>query len=107
MIQNRPHLIPCIVAALMLLGALGDWPYGYFQLLRFVVCGVSAYMAYMAYNWRVLWSFWVFVIISALFNPVIPIELSREIWQPIDIICAVFFLVIIFILKKPIEQKNG
>jgi len=36
LVKERPHLIPCVIAALTLLGALGQWPYGYYQLLRFV-----------------------------------------------------------------------
>jgi len=43
-LQKRPHLIPAIIAALILLGALAPWPYGYYQLLRFVVCSVAVYM---------------------------------------------------------------
>ncbi|MBN1972548.1 MAG: hypothetical protein JW787_02845 [Sedimentisphaerales bacterium] len=100
-LKKRPHLIPCIIASSMLLGALGDWPYGYFQLLRFVVCGVGAYVAYMAYNWKKLWATWLFGIIAVLFNPLAPIHLSREIWQPIDVVCAILFVIILFILKEP------
>lgn len=106
MLQKRPHLIPCIVAALMLFGALGNWPYGYYQLLRFVVCPVGGYVAYIAYNWQKLWATWLFGFIAVLFNPLIPIHLSRELWQPIDLVCAVLFVVIVFILKKPADQKR-
>lgn len=100
LLQKRPHLIPCIVAALMLFGALGDWPYGYFQLLRFVVCGASIFVAVFANFYQKLWAIWLFCIIAVLFNPLIPIHLSREIWQPIDIICAVLFLILLFVLKE-------
>ena len=106
LLQDRPHFIPCIIAALMLFGALGDWPYGYFQLLRFVVCGVSAYVAFTAYTWEKLWATWVFGVIAVLFNPLTPIHLSREIWQPIDFICAVLFIISIFILKET-DHKKG
>lgn len=106
MLKKRPHLIPCIVAALMLLGSLARWPYGYYQLLRFVVCGVSVYIAYMAYNWQKLWATWLFGFIAVLFNPLIPIHLSRELWQPIDLACAVLFVVILFVLKKDKQVEN-
>lgn len=99
-LEKRPQSIPAIVAALMLLGALASWPYGYYQLLRFVVCGVSVYVAFMAYQWQKLWATWLFGFIALLFNPLIPIHLSREIWQPIDIICAIIFLIAIFVLKN-------
>jgi len=51
-LEKRPCLIPAGVASIMLFLALAPWPYGYYQLLRFVVCGVSAYMAFMAYTWQ-------------------------------------------------------
>ncbi len=103
--EKRPHLIPAIIAALMLLGALASWPYGYYQLLRFVVCGVSVYVAFMAYNWQKIWAVWLFGFIALLFNPLIVIHLSRELWQPIDFICAVLFTIVAFVLKKPEEEK--
>ncbi len=104
-LQKRPHLIPAIIVAIILVGTLAPWPYGYYQLLRFVVCGVSVYVAFMAYNWQKIWATWLFGFIALLFNPLIPVHLSREIWQPIDIICAVLFAVIAFILRKPTEEK--
>jgi hypothetical protein len=105
-LQKRPHLIPTIIAALMLLGALAPWPYGYYQLLRFVVCGVSVYVSFLAYNWHKLWATYLFGFIAVLFNPLIPIHLSRELWQPIDAVCAILFIAIAFILKKPAEEKR-
>jgi len=106
MLEKRPHLIPSLIAAAMLLGALARWPYGYYQLLRFVTCGVSAYVAYMAYNWKKIWAVWVFGFIALLFNPLIVIHLSRELWQPIDFVCAVLFTIVAFGLKKPEEEKR-
>jgi len=103
---QRPHLIPAIIAALLLFGALARWPYGYYQLLRFVVCGVSVYVAFVAYNWQKLWATWLFSFIALLFNPLLPVHLSQEIWQPIDVICALSFVVVTFLLRKPTEEKQ-
>lgn len=102
-LAKRPHLIPPLIATVMLLGALADWPYGYYQLLRLVVCGVSVYVAFTAYSWQKIWAMWLFGFIALLFNPLIPIHLSRELWQSIDVICAVLFVVIAIVLKKPVE----
>ena len=105
-LHNRSHLIPCIIAALILFGALWDWPYGYYQLLRFAVCGVSVYVAFMAYVWKKLWAAWLFGFIAVLFNPLIPVHLSRELWQPIDFACALLFAVVAFVLKRPEQKKQ-
>jgi len=104
---QRPHLIPALVAAVMLLVALAEWPYGYYQLLRFVTCGVAAYVAFLAYQWQKIWATWPFGFIALLFNPLIPIRLSRELWQPIDVICAILFAVIAFALQKPDKDNKG
>ncbi len=98
--DKRQHLIPSLIAAIMLLGALADLPYGYYQLLRFAVCGVGLYLAYTAYQWQKMWAMWLFGFIALLFNPLIPIHLSKELWQPIDVICAILFIVVAFVLKK-------
>ena len=103
--NKRPLLIPSLIAATMLLLALAPWPYGYYQLLRFVVCGVGVYVAYTAYNWQKTWAVWVFGFIALLFNPLIPIHLSRELWQPIDVICAILFIVSLFAVRLPTNNK--
>ena len=103
---QKPHIIPCVIAALMLLGALGDWPYGYYQLLRWITCGVAVFVAYMAYKWQKIWAVWVFGFVAVLFNPLIPIHLSREIWQPIDAVSALLFFTIALVLKKPVKEKQ-
>jgi heme/copper-type cytochrome/quinol oxidase subunit 4 len=107
MIGKRSHLIPSLIAALMLFGALGRWPYGYYQLLRFVVCGVSVYVAFMAYNWQKIWAVWLFGFIAFLFNPLIPMHISRELWQPIDFICAVVFIIVAVVLKMPSKETDN
>lgn len=99
--EKRSLLIPSVIASLMLFGALASWPYGYYQLLRFVVCGVGAYTAYTAYIWQKMWVVWLFGFVTLLFNPLIPIHLSRELWQLIDFVCALLFLIAGFLLKSP------
>jgi urea transporter len=105
-LQKRPLLIPAAIAALMLFGALAPWPYGYYQLLRWVTCGVAVYVAFLAYAWEKKWATYLFGFIAVLFNPLLPIYLLREIWQPIDVICALLFVVVTFTVEKPVEQQR-
>lgn len=104
LLDKRPHLIPAIIAALVLLGALGQWPYGYYQLLRWVTCAASVWVAFLAYAWQKKWVTVLFGIIAVLFNPLIPIHLTRELWQPIDVICALLFVVVVIVLQKLAEK---
>ena len=84
-----------LVPAVALLVALAPLPYGYYTLLRIVVCGAAAFIAYSTFSQEGSVSLWVLVMggLAVLFNPLIPIHLSRELWAPIDAISAVVFLV--------------
>lgn len=97
--QTRPHLVPALIASALLFGALAPLPYGYYQMLRWVVCGISIYIAYKAYKWDRKWATWLFAGCAVLFNPILPIYLTREIWQPIDIVCGLLFIVSAVILQ--------
>ena len=92
-----------LLAILFLLGALGDWPYGYYQLLRWLILGIGGYSAYLAYNSeRKVWV-GIFGVIALLFNPIIPFYLSKDTWQFIDIVVAIIFFVSLF---YNYERKN-
>ncbi len=62
--------LPAIIPALLLLAAVfGRWPYGFYTLLRLVVCGCSAYLAVKANGMRnVAWT-WIMGGMAVLFNP--------------------------------------
>jgi len=95
------HILISIVSVIMLLLAIPPiWPYGYYTFLRVVICASSAYMAYLGFDrGKEGWG-WIFGIIAVLFNPLVPIYLTKEIWVVIDVIVAGVFLVSIFTLKS-------
>ncbi len=102
--ERRPHLIPALIATVLLLGASENWPYIYYQLLRFVTCGVAVYIAFAAFNWQKVWGTWLFGLVAVLFNPLFPIYLSPETWQMVDTACALLFFAAALILKKPVTK---
>ncbi|MDR4496998.1 MAG: hypothetical protein MRK02_03590 [Candidatus Scalindua sp.] len=88
-----------IIVILMLFWALADNPYGYYQILRWVVCGLTGYLAYLAYeDDQNVWV-WIFGITAVLFNPIAPIHLSRETWSVINLIVAAIISTSIFKMK--------
>lgn len=88
-----------IVAILLLFWALADNPYGYYQILRWVICGVTGYSAYLAYKkGKNVWA-WIFGIIAVLYNPIAPIYLEREMWSMFDMVVAIIIFVSIFKTK--------
>jgi hypothetical protein len=78
------------VPAAMLLLALAQLPYGYYTLLRLVVCLSAAIIAYVSWTKHTAWAV-VFAIIALLFNPLIIVALNRETWAPIDVGVAVLY----------------
>jgi len=92
-----------ILAILILLGALANNPYGYYQFLRWLILGIGAYSAYFAYNTgKKAWA-WIFGIVAVVFNPIIPFYLQRDTWQFIDVVVAIIFFISIFYKN---ERKN-
>jgi hypothetical protein len=97
MVEHKLSLLPAalwLVPAVALLVALAPLPYGYYTLLRIVVCGSSAFVAYKSYETigKPSLGIGVMIGVALLFNPLIPIQLSREIWAPIDVGAALVFL---------------
>ena len=78
------------IPAILLFLAFLELPYGYYTLLRLVVTGVSLYAAFGLLEKGSV-NFWVMLAIAVLFNPLIPVHLSKEIWIPIDIIVGIYF----------------
>ena len=102
--DRRPHLAPAVIIAFLLLIAIFPLPYGYYIFLRLVTCGMAAFIAFIAHGWGIKWVMWVFILIAILFNPIVPIHLTKEIWQFIDIVCAIIFGISVFVLKKPLDD---
>ena len=80
----------------MLLLALTPLPYGYYTLLRIVVCGAAVWTVLVAYPAKKLWIVWLFAAIAIVFNPIIPIHLDRNIWAVIDVVTALLFICTVF-----------
>jgi len=93
--------MPVVISIIMLLLALpSGWPYGYYQILRFVVCGTSAYMAYQCYTDKNQKWTWLLGVIAVLFNPILPIHMDKESWAVIDVIVAAIFTIFLIKFKK-------
>jgi hypothetical protein len=82
-----------IVAAFLFIGAL-PLPYGYYMLLRFIACGAFIWATYISYERNNSILPWVFAILAILFNPIIKIHFSKEIWAMIDVCSGIFLLAI-------------
>ena len=92
-----------LIAVVLLLLALDKHPYGYYKLLRWVVCGANVFAGFISMEQEKKTWVWVFGIIAVLFNPIIPFRLDRDTWHVIDLIVAVILGISTFIIRG----KNG
>ncbi len=76
---------------LLMLVALGDQPYAYYQFLRWATAIVSFYLAYNAYENHVTGWMWAFIIVGVLFNPIVPFHMKKESWQVYNLAVAVLY----------------
>ena len=99
-LTTAPVAVPALAAALLLLIALGDQPYGYYTFLRWAVCVAAVVVAWIAWESDSEWATWPFVAIAILFNPLVPIYLQRSTWRPIDVGCAIAFALATSLVRR-------
>lgn len=77
------------VPLVLLVVAVGPWPYGYYGFLRLVVCASAAYAAYalLSASQRP-WLAWTFVGLAILYNPIFRVHFERETWSVINVVSA-------------------
>lgn len=92
--------LPQAIAGVMLLWALNpDNPYGYYILLRWACCAVFAYLAIKAFAQETEGWVWIFGVTAFVYNPIIRIHLTREIWSVINVATIVIGVFSVFLLK--------
>ena len=100
--MNSSRIISIIFrlfTAMLLFSALDSHPYGFYTFLRIVTCIAALHVLYLAIeDNKEKWA-WGFGFIALLFNPIIPFHLGKDIWQFLDIVVAILFLVSIFTVK--------
>jgi hypothetical protein len=91
----------CLICGILLLLAIPSWwPYGFYTLLRWIICGASIYIAYNFYQSKLKgWSI-VFAIFAIIFNPLIPVYLTKSSWVGIDFISSILFFLSAYSTKK-------
>ncbi len=99
--------IPQIIATLMLIWALNpDNSYGYYILLRWVCCGIFAYLAFQALEIEKQGWVWVLGITALVYNPIFRVHLNRELWSIINVVTIGIAVVSIFALNVKKENNN-
>lgn len=84
----------------MLLWALNpDNPYGYYILLRWACCAIFAYLTLQAVTHEQKGWGWILGIIAVVYNPILRVHLTREIWSSVNVATIVVAVTSVFTLK--------
>ena len=107
--QKFQIVSPLVIAAIMLFVALRNMPGNYYTALRIIVAAASVNSAIIAYRFDKKMLMFPFIAIAIIFNPLVPLGFGRHLWVVIDIVCGLFFIVNIFLLKERTipEVKEG
>ena len=93
--------IPQVIVILMLLWALNPLnPYGCYILLRWVCCAVFVYLAIQAWNIEKQGWVWILGVTAAIYNPILRIHSTREMWSIVNLITIGLAVASIFVLKS-------
>lgn len=80
------------ISAVILLIAILPLPYGYYTLLRWVVCLSAIFSAWVFGGLEKKSWLFLMTVIALLFNPIAPVHLDKGTWVIIDFIVAILFL---------------
>ena len=101
--MKNPNILPFIfVAILLCVAPFIRAPHGFFVFLRLMTCGAFIYAIYCSGHNSLKFISGAFVL---LYNPLIPIHLTRNIWTVLNIITVIvllcMYIILIAIIKKP------
>lgn len=97
-------ILAIIAIALLLIGIPKGLAYDYYIFLRWAVTTIAAYLAYRSFHTdNQPWG-WVLVVIAIVFNPIVPIYLSKGTWVIIDLIAALLIGTSVFVLKEQEDE---
>ena len=95
-----PQVVCALTIAMLAWALVPSNPYGYYILLRLVVCGACIYLAVSAATLdRPGWT-WVLGGAAVLYNPLIRIHLGRDVWEVVNVATIALLIGVIWMLRR-------
>ena len=95
-------------------GAVIGWalypgnPYGYYILMRWLLCPALSYLALQARRQSREGQMWILATLAAMFNPLVPLHLGREVWFWVDLLAIlVLFSILLVNIKRPAVSRRA
>jgi putative copper export protein len=93
--------IPQVIASVMLLWALNPQnPYAYYILLRWVCFAAFVYLALKAHAQGKEGWMWVLGVTAVIYNPIVPIHLTRGIWSAVNTGTLIIVVSSLFVIRS-------
>jgi len=80
--------------------------YEYYILLRWVCCGIFAYLTSQTFQQKKQGWTWLLGITALFYNPIFPVHLTRGLWSVVNVVTIGIAVVSIFTLKVGIKGNN-
>ena len=100
-------ILPLIIAAVLFI-SIADLPYGFYTFMRIVVPLLSAIYLLFAYMMNEEFSLMLIpnIIITVLWNPILPVYMDKETWIVIDAIAGICEIAIAFYAYRLWKADN-
>lgn len=99
-----PKWAPQALMCGLLLWALNpENPYAYYVLLRWICCPTFAYLAVEAFGSRKREWGWILGVLAAVYNPLVPVHLTREIWAVVNVATIVITIGSIVAFRRDVR----
>jgi len=85
-------LLTVAVAVFLLVAADGKHAYGFYMVLRLAATVGAVYWAVRVYHAGPRGWMWAFLAVALLLNPILPVRMHRQDWQPIDLTLGLLLL---------------
>jgi hypothetical protein len=94
-----------LVTSIAVLIGLGDLPFGYYTLLRLLICGFSLFLLFNERPIRVEWQRWLTGGWAVLYNPIVPVRIGdKGIWIVLNLLTVAWFW---YIATRPSREMGA
>ena len=92
---KKTFILPLVIAAILFI-SIAELPYGFYQLMRFIVPILSGIYAVILFYVKEEFTLWMVpsLIAVIMWNPILPIYFDKETWVIIDIIFGISQLIL-------------
>lgn len=100
--KNENQIVPnwaLLATAAFAFVAIADLPFGYYRLLRWVVCAVAIASAIQLHGGKRQGWAWVLGAVALLFNPLVPVRFEKATWRVFDGAAGVTFLGVFYLAR--------